>query len=104
MGIYNPIPKAAESSNTAANITNSLSTTESTLCPANSSRKGLTIYNSTSETMLVSKVTGVTTSAFGFRLEPKQFYSHPMQDDPYTGTFYAILESGTGAAQVQETA
>ena len=103
MGLYNPVPKGLEPSDSATNVTNSLSTTESTLCPANDDRKGLSFYNSTTATMLVSKVTGVTATAFQFKMTPDQFYVHPMKDDPYTGPWYAILTDGTGSAQVVES-
>lgn len=103
MGLYNPVSKGSEPSDSAAAVTNSLSTTESTLCPANENRKGLSFYNSTSSTMLVSKVTPVTATAFQFKMTPGQFFIHPMKDDPYTGPWYAVLDDGTGSAQVVES-
>lgn len=88
------------SASSAAQISNSLSTTQSVLVASNSNRKGLTIFNSSSSIIFIDYANTVTTSDYAFSLVSGAFYEMPMPI--YTGDLHAILASGTASIEVRE--
>lgn len=101
-----PISNPATFSNTetvstqAQQISNSLSTTASTLVASNSNRKGLTLFNSSDKTIFVDYSNAVTASDYAFKLEPNAYYEMPRPI--YTGVLHAILATGTASIEVRE--
>jgi hypothetical protein len=101
MTITNPIAQVNFSSaSSASQVSNSLSTTQSVLCAANSNRRGLTIFNTSSSTIFIDYSNTVTTSDYAFSLVAGAFYEMPMPI--YTGALHAILSSGTASIEVRE--
>ncbi len=100
MPLSNTIQSPSRITSSQANaITNHLSTTASLIAPANTSRVGLTIFNSLSQTIYLGVSNTVTTSSYMVQIPAGFLYELPL---PYTGDFYAVLASGTGSAQVRE--
>jgi hypothetical protein len=93
------IPSTVVTTTTATPITNSLSTTKTTI-PLNISRKGLTIFNPLSSTVYVDFGTDVTASDYMFKLDSGAYYEMPQPI--YTGAISMILASGTGSVEIRE--
>lgn len=101
MPITNPSSQITfPSASSAAPISNSLSTTQSVLCAANSDRKGLIIFNTSGVTVFIDYANTVTTSDYAFSLVTGAFYEMPMPI--YTGALHAIIASGTASIEVRE--
>ncbi|PHJ60237.1 hypothetical protein VF14_11635 [Nostoc linckia z18] len=104
MPLYNPPATfnfPVDSSSTATEVTNSLSTTASEIIPANTNRKGLTIFNTLNQTVYIDAVTGLTTTNYMVAIPAGGFYELPT-NKIYTGHFYGILASGTGSVEIRE--
>lgn len=86
---------------TESSTTNiSLTTSESILLPANSNRKGATIFNnSTTAIAYLNFGTTVSTTDFIIAMPPNSYYEVPFK---YTGRIMIIASSATGFVTVSE--
>lgn len=89
------------SSENATRIAGAVSTTAAQIVPANSNRKGLTIFNPSNITVYVDCVANPTASQHQFPLSSKGFYEMP-DNKIYTGAFYAICASGSVTLEIRE--
>lgn len=89
------------SSSTSTRITGATSTTAAQIIPANTNRKGLTIYNPSAITVYIDSIASPTNSQHQFYLGENGFYEMP-DNKIYTGAFYAIAASGTPTLEIRE--
>jgi hypothetical protein len=104
MPLYNPpatFSLPVDTSSAGSEITNSLSSTQSVIVPANSARKGLTIFNSLNQTVYIDINSSVSTTNYQFPIPAGGFYELPT-NKIYTGAFHGILASGTGSIEIRE--
>ncbi|QMS87312.1 hypothetical protein HUN01_06835 [Nostoc edaphicum CCNP1411] len=104
MPLYNPpatFSLPVDTSSSASEITNSLSSTASEIVPANTNRKGLTIFNILNQTLFIDALAGVTTTNYMVAIPAGGFYELPA-NKIYTGHFYGVIASGTGSVEIRE--
>lgn len=93
------MPSAFSSAATCTQLTNTLSTTASSIA-GNTNRKGLTIFNTLSVAVYVDTANTVTSSDFWFKLDAGAYYEMP--EPIYTGALHMICASGTGSVEIRE--
>jgi hypothetical protein len=86
---------------TANTLSVSIAATATSISGANTNRKGMTIFNSTSSTIFFDYSNSVTTTAYAFRLAPGDYYEMPTPI-PYQGAIFAIVASGTASPLIKE--
>ena len=87
-------------SNSAVTSVNDLNTVQ-TLLAANTSRKGVKIYNDSTVTLYVKLGTTATTSDYSFQIAPQGFYE--TSGSVYTGAITGIWSAdASGAAKITE--
>jgi hypothetical protein len=104
MPLYNPpatFSFPVDSSSSANEIANSLSSTASVIVPANANRKGLTIFNSLNQAIYVDVIASVATTNYMLVIPAGAFYELPA-NKIYTGAFHGLVASGTGSVEIRE--
>lgn len=104
MPLYNPpatFTLPVDASSSASEITHSLSNTAAVIVPANTNRKGLTIFNTLNQTLYIDISTAVTTTNYMLAIPAGAFYELPT-NKIYTGAFHGIIVSGTGSVEIRE--
>lgn len=95
----NPLP-VSQRADSGAVTSVATSTTSATLIAANTSRKGLAIYNDGDEDLAVRcEAAAASFSALTFAIGPKQFFVMPVN---YTGQVRGVLRAGSGNARITE--
>jgi hypothetical protein len=104
MPLYNPpatFSLPVDTSSSAGELTHSLSNAASMIAPANQNRKGLTIFNTLSQTLYIDVSNAVTTTNYMVPIPPGALYELPATKI-YIGALYGILASGTGSVEIRE--
>lgn len=85
---------------TSSKVANNITTIAATVVNSNSSRKGLTFFNSTDKNIYLDTVNTVSSSSYMVKLEPGDYYEAP--SPMYTGAYYAVVSSGSTAIDIRE--
>ncbi len=94
-----PVTPSSGSATTGTTTHPSLTGSNQTLLAANTSRKGATVQNDSSNTLYVKMGATATTSSFTVRLDPYDYWEVP---GGYTGIIDAISSAASGNAAVTE--
>lgn len=85
---------------TSSKIAKNITTTSATIVNGNPNRRGLTLFNSSDKNIFVDTVATVNTSSYMVKLEPGDYYEAP--SPMYTGSYYAVVTSGSTAIDIRE--
>ncbi|WP_445628419.1 hypothetical protein [Nostoc sp. DSM 114167] len=85
---------------TAQRVTNNITTTPSIIVNSNVNRKVLSFFNSSNQNVYIDNVSTVSTTSHMLELEPKEYYEVP--EPMYTGSYYAVVASGSTSIEIRE--
>lgn len=101
MPLYNPVSVTVtpSTSSTATPTSVTASATSVTVLAANSSRKGATIWNSSTATLYLDLDSSASSTDYASKLDPGGYYEVPFG---YTGIVSGIWSAANGSALVRE--
>ncbi|QKQ76455.1 hypothetical protein [Nostoc sp. TCL240-02] len=87
-------------SDTSSRIANTITTTASKIVNSNNNRTGISFQNNSLVDVFVDTVNTVKTSSYAVKLAPGDYYEAlaPI----YTGSYYAVIASGTASIEIRE--
>ncbi len=81
-------------------ITNNITTIAATVVNANTSRRGITFFNSSNQIVYLDVASTVSTTSYLVLLNPGDYYEAP--SPIYTGAYWAVVASGSTAINIRE--
>ncbi|MEH2130127.1 MAG: hypothetical protein V7K86_05610 [Nostoc sp.] len=89
-----------ETVDNASVVANNITTTAASIVNPNVNRKGITFFNNSTQTVYIDTVSTVSTTSYTIALAAGGYYEAPAPI--YTGTYYAVVASGSTAINIRE--
>ncbi|BBD60597.1 hypothetical protein NIES2109_33960 [Nostoc sp. HK-01] len=101
MALYNPASVTVNelTSSTATSSTVTAATTSGTIIAANSSRRGVTIWNNSTANLYIDFDSSASTTDFAVKIAAGGYYEMPFK---YTGVISGVWDAVNGNALVRE--
>jgi len=89
-----------ETTDNASVIANNITTTAGTIINSNVNRKGLTVFNNSTQTVYIDTVSTVSATSYSIALAVGDYYEAPAPI--YTGAYWAVVASGSTSINIRE--